>query len=219
MGTCTNGKFSIKSATWLQYNDLRKHRNINLINKLWKLNIQPKVKLFGWLLLRERLKTRDRIARFAHINDTSCPLCNEDNESANHLFGECSFAKQVWSLMGFPTANWSEGYIEVFNQVFLLQTYDKDLFAKSIAACWAIWKLRNDKVFRNTDARPSSVMALINSCTDLVDGDEGRTGATPNPVATIKWHAPSASKSILMARYATILQPADSSLETRMEDL
>ncbi|PRQ37611.1 putative reverse transcriptase zinc-binding domain-containing protein [Rosa chinensis] len=102
-GPSSNGKFSIKSATWLQYDHLRKHSQSKLINKLWKLNVQPKIKIFGWLLLRGRLKTRDRLSRFGIINDNSCLLCNRDNETADHLFGYCEFTKEVWRLANINT--------------------------------------------------------------------------------------------------------------------
>ncbi|XP_062014037.1 uncharacterized protein LOC133730471 [Rosa rugosa] len=102
--------------------DETKHDQIELINKLWKLNIQPKVKMFGWLLLRERLKTRGRLSRFGLINDNSCPLCQEDNETTNHLFGYCNVTKAVWNLAALdPQVNWNEGYLKVFNELFLLQ--------------------------------------------------------------------------------------------------
>lgn len=58
-------------------------------------------------------------ATFTRNVDTSSPMCNEDNETANYLFGECNFAKQVWNDMNFPQTDWSEGYIEVFNRVSL----------------------------------------------------------------------------------------------------
>ncbi|XP_062021441.1 uncharacterized protein LOC133738016 [Rosa rugosa] len=59
----SDGKFSIKSATWSQCNQ-NVHPKANLLNKIWKLNIPPKAKHFAWLLVRDRLKTRARLSRF-----------------------------------------------------------------------------------------------------------------------------------------------------------
>lgn len=93
--------------------------------------------MFGWLLLRGRLKTRDRLSRFGLINDNSCPLCNNnDNEIANHLFGYCDFIKQVWTLSNVVSPiDWEEGYLNVFKELFVNQPYDADLFAKVITIC------------------------------------------------------------------------------------
>ena len=41
--------------------------------------------MFGWLLLRGRLKTRDRLFRFGLINDNSCPLCNNNNNETDFI--------------------------------------------------------------------------------------------------------------------------------------
>ncbi|KAL6134561.1 hypothetical protein ACLB2K_066792 [Fragaria x ananassa] len=98
-GYTTHGNFSLKSATWMQLQDGQKHDQMELIRKLWSLNIQPKMKFFGWLLLRGRLKTRDRLSRFGLIQDNSCVLCNEDNETMDHLFGYCNFATSVWNAV------------------------------------------------------------------------------------------------------------------------
>ncbi|KAL6218117.1 hypothetical protein ACLB2K_011334 [Fragaria x ananassa] len=51
-GPASHGRFTIKSATWLQLQDKQEHNRIQLIKKLWSLDIQPKIKFFGWLMLR-----------------------------------------------------------------------------------------------------------------------------------------------------------------------
>ncbi|KAL6183086.1 hypothetical protein ACLB2K_044497 [Fragaria x ananassa] len=121
-GPATDGRFSIKSATWLQYQNLEKHQQSDLINKVWKLDVPPKVKLFGWLLLRGRLKTRDRLSKFGYIDDNSCPLCDNDNETADHLFGHCNFTTEVFRLAGISAAmDWHEGYLKVLREMFINQ--------------------------------------------------------------------------------------------------
>ena len=53
-GPSPNGCFSVKSATWIQYDPDSKHMQANLINKVWKSNckLAPKIKIFAWLLCR-----------------------------------------------------------------------------------------------------------------------------------------------------------------------
>lgn len=115
-GPSSTGKYSIKFSTWLQINEKSKHDQIALItNQMWKLNILPKIKFFAWLLLRKRLKTRDRLSIFDYIDDNSCPLCDSDSETASHLFGYCPLNPEVWNLSGFNTnIDWSTRYLQVF---------------------------------------------------------------------------------------------------------
>ncbi|KAL6178913.1 hypothetical protein ACLB2K_050430 [Fragaria x ananassa] len=64
-----NRSFTIKSATWMQNAKAQPHEQSPLIKKLWKLNVPPKVKIFGWLVLRGRLKTRDRLHRGGAVGE------------------------------------------------------------------------------------------------------------------------------------------------------
>ncbi|XP_062020762.1 uncharacterized protein LOC133737169 [Rosa rugosa] len=107
-GPSDNGKFTVKSATWLQLPEANNHSSLELLKKLWKLNVPPKIQLFGWLLFRGRLKTRDRLSRFGYVEDNSCPMCDNDNETADHLFGCCEFTKEVWRLSNLDALPWNE---------------------------------------------------------------------------------------------------------------
>jgi hypothetical protein len=66
---------------------------------IWKSCRQGKVKVFFWLLLNDRLNTRNflRRKRF-HIPSVHCVLCNHDSEETlKHLFFECEFAQSYWT--------------------------------------------------------------------------------------------------------------------------
>ncbi|WOL20653.1 hypothetical protein Cni_G29458 [Canna indica] len=43
---------------------------------LWNCNLPPKISIFGWIRLRKRLLTRDRLAQWGITLDTSCLLCD-----------------------------------------------------------------------------------------------------------------------------------------------
>lgn len=61
-GPTRNGKFTIKSLPLLckvlDQVVTCTHVHAKLLDFMWKLNIPPKVKLFCWLLICNRLKTR-----------------------------------------------------------------------------------------------------------------------------------------------------------------
>lgn len=87
-GPSASGKFSVKSATWIQCESHGSTDLANSLNKVWKLNLPPKVKFFPWLLLRGRLKTKalqPRLNRFNNSVDRNCCFCNNGLEDINHL--------------------------------------------------------------------------------------------------------------------------------------
>lgn len=56
-GASSTGEFSVKSTTWLQCENMEPHEFSNLLKKVWKANLAPKIKVFGWLLL-EKIKNK-----------------------------------------------------------------------------------------------------------------------------------------------------------------
>jgi hypothetical protein len=62
---------------------------------IWKSCVLPKIKIFFWLLLQDRLNTRDLLAR----KNCSIPsqLCEDANvEDFIHLFFACDFSQRFW---------------------------------------------------------------------------------------------------------------------------
>ena len=65
---------------------------------LWSSGNLGKHKFFFWLLLRDKLNTRNLLRRKDRaIDDYNCVLCNNGvEESAFHLFFECPFSQSCW---------------------------------------------------------------------------------------------------------------------------
>ena len=77
-------------------------------------------------------------------------LCNEEAETCDHLFLECSFAQAVW--LQSPLLNDYRFYpkmkfIDAMNAA--LQKLSAAVFDTLCIACWMIWKCRNKVVFNN----------------------------------------------------------------------
>jgi hypothetical protein len=57
------------------------------------------MKVFAWLLLMDRLNTRDMMIRrhWQLQTGANCVMCNQNHlETRDHLFIECPFAKRCW---------------------------------------------------------------------------------------------------------------------------
>jgi hypothetical protein len=62
---------------------------------VWKIKVPPRIHIFLWLFARNKLLTRDNLAKRRKLDDQSCLFCS-DNESVHHLFFYCCVARQMW---------------------------------------------------------------------------------------------------------------------------
>lgn len=91
-------KFSVKKT----YKHLSGHEvTPPAYNWLWASSCQSKHKVFFWLLLKDRISTRELLQRKnMELQDHNCVLCNASvEETLTHLCLECPFAIQCWGLI------------------------------------------------------------------------------------------------------------------------
>lgn len=123
-----------------------------LFKKLWKNATMLRYKIFFWLLLHDRVNTRNMLQRRSfHLPSYNCALCQMSTEETyQHLFWDCDFAFNCWqSLLGPRRRGFS-----IFDEVsFAIQTLPT-AFAMEIMimGCWNIWIQRNDKIFKEKQA-------------------------------------------------------------------
>ena len=92
-----NGKFSVDSmyrALILPEIPVDSSNN----NKLWKMKIPLKTKVFAWYLRRGVILTKDNLAKRNWHGSKKCVFCQHD-ETITHLFFQCEFARSIWSAI------------------------------------------------------------------------------------------------------------------------
>ena len=116
---------------------------------LWKAKCTPKIKTFGWLLLVDRLNTRNMLKRRHYNigNNFDCLLCGQHiEETVEHLFFYCTFSQACWRSLVF---HWS-----MHDKRLTLISHQKttqprklwmDIF---LTSAWSLWKERNNHHFR-----------------------------------------------------------------------
>jgi hypothetical protein len=67
--------------------------------RVWDQSAIPKVNFFFWTLMHNKLLTGDNLEKRNIMGPHRCALCNNNSESAQHLFMDCTFAKEVWGLV------------------------------------------------------------------------------------------------------------------------
>lgn len=137
------------------YKHLSGHRDIRQsFNWIWKCSCQNKHKVFAWLILMDRLSTREILKRKNMVlEDYPCVLCSTSTEeSLFHLLIACPFASHCWSWIG----------LQISQQMSLFQNLEslKDQLHESffieiiILMCWLIWQSRNGVIFNSDKPSP-----------------------------------------------------------------
>ena len=92
----TNRRFSAK----LVYRSLTDANPKVPWYKILNFNLaRPKAKFILWLLLHEKLATKERLSRFGILNDSICSLCNKEVETIEHLSFICSISCEIWTII------------------------------------------------------------------------------------------------------------------------
>lgn len=129
----SRGAPRFKSA--VAYRKLLGHQYVDhAFRWLWKSSCQPKHKVFFWLLLKDRLSTRNILRRKQMTLKTyNCEIClMMAEETVEHLFWHCPFAQQCWRLLGLKD--------QMQSQFFMVAV---------VLMSWTIWKARNEMIFNN----------------------------------------------------------------------
>jgi hypothetical protein len=64
--------------------------------RLWKSWAPPKCKFFLWMAIRERVWTADRLQKRGLPHPVVCPLCDQAQETVQHILTSCVLAPQFW---------------------------------------------------------------------------------------------------------------------------
>ena len=91
-------RFSVKAVYHVLCGQLPP-KNIYITQRcslIWKRHIPLKIRIFGWLLLRQHLITRSVRQCMFSDSPVSCPLYGGGPEDCSHLFFQCSLAQEAW---------------------------------------------------------------------------------------------------------------------------
>ncbi|XP_071713137.1 uncharacterized protein [Rutidosis leptorrhynchoides] len=162
----TSNAFAVRQV----WQDIRpKSQQVRWYDMVWFSHCIPKHAFLLWLLMREKMKTQDKLRPW-EIRDDSllvCPLCKLVPDSQDHLFFTCMFSHKVWDMvkvhMDFPifTDGWkdfSELVIPFASRKIARIIIIKLLFGASI---YFIWQERNNRLFKKTSRSNDQIYKLI----------------------------------------------------------
>ncbi|XP_040258075.1 uncharacterized protein [Aegilops tauschii subsp. strangulata] len=68
---------------------------------IWGTKAPRKIKIFAWLLFKDRLNTGVNLAQKHIISSNLCPRCATSPEDSTHIFITCPLANRIWQRVGF----------------------------------------------------------------------------------------------------------------------
>ncbi|KAG8067016.1 hypothetical protein GUJ93_ZPchr0005g15381 [Zizania palustris] len=130
---------------------------------LWNSRCSNKLRIFFWLLIHDRINTRDFLQRkhiIAANMDVSCSLCQDGaRESSLHLFFKCNFSSSCWARIGL---SWSDE-VSITQLVTAGRRNNSLPFIMEliIVGSWSLWLHRNNCIFRHQHAACGSWFELF----------------------------------------------------------
>ncbi|XP_074288609.1 uncharacterized protein LOC141613766 [Silene latifolia] len=93
--TCTQGEYNVASGyKWL----MGQQQPVLWYPLIWSKTIIPKHAFIGWLIVQERLLTKDRLLKFGVFNDGLCEFCQDQLEDHRHLLIEAKVPCPRWII-------------------------------------------------------------------------------------------------------------------------
>lgn len=141
---------SHKYSSMKMYKQLIHKTQVHHIFKdIWSTSCRLRHIIFFWLLLHDRINTRNMLQRRSmHLQTYICALCSDNSEeTCIHLFWNCPFAIYCWDQI-LPERR--RGISAIDEITLAMESLPSDIALEIIiACCWGIWSCRNDKIFRS----------------------------------------------------------------------
>jgi hypothetical protein len=135
--------------------------------RIWKTWAPPKCRFFLLLAAHNKCWTADRLARHGMTHPDKCPLCDQEEETIDHLLISCAFSRQFWfSFLGrvnLQGVSPQPGEVSFFgwwarSNAIIRGAARKGLSSVIFLGAWVLWKHRNRCVF---DAAPPSLTTVL----------------------------------------------------------
>ena len=153
-GASSNGTFSVKSAYEL-LDDPIGNGDHSFWCLAWSWKGPHSIRVFLWLLLHGRLKTKKELNRRHLIDSTQCDRCGGPVEDILHTLRDCVTARRVWSHLlpnnyphSFflcPLSDWLQMNL-MRKKNNTSQEYWRVCFG---VAVWRLWFWRNNFLFNH----------------------------------------------------------------------
>ncbi|CAN1730072.1 Putative ribonuclease H protein At1g65750 [Linum perenne] len=136
---------------------------------IWMRHIPTKVAGFVWQVAHGRISTIDNLIRRGMMIPNRCVMCGADAESIIHLFRDCEFELQVWSIFSSrlsvfgPFPRLIKDWFWAWKGLNCGLVFDPCIKMLLHGVLWGMWGERNNRVFRDRETNPQGVAYRIAS--------------------------------------------------------
>ncbi|KAK8298923.1 hypothetical protein V6Z12_D05G288400 [Gossypium hirsutum] len=124
--------------------------------QIWTLKCPQRVRIFLWLVCKEKLLTNAERKQRTLTKDKLCQICHAPHESILHILRDCKAIISVWKRL-IPPDNQGVFFAHDFVNWFLANINKNSKFNNETfnwntifsIVCWFAWKQRNDSVFND----------------------------------------------------------------------
>ncbi|KAJ8439478.1 hypothetical protein Cgig2_006995 [Carnegiea gigantea] len=155
-------KIDLQGYHWLQQaGDTPKWSKL-----VWSRVSIPRHAFTMWLFMQNRLPVLHKLHRYISELPDICPICNQNEETQEHLFFRCPYASNIWTSF---CREWGMALhfndMEAFTSSLCRLGGSRKLryikLALISAAIYLIWQARNTKIFKNKETSPQDILQDI----------------------------------------------------------
>ncbi|XP_057419228.1 uncharacterized protein LOC130713477 [Lotus japonicus] len=163
------GFYTVKSAYYLLQGGEGTPTG-SVFQKLWTVKAPSNAISLAWKLLLNGIQSKDNLRRRGILNtvvEVSCSFCSLAEESASHIFFNCTISWKIWSQvyawLGIHTALPSNGSSHFLQSQ--AGCFGKDRM-QGVSTIWLatigyIWSLHNKIIFREGQIETSTALEVI----------------------------------------------------------
>jgi hypothetical protein len=160
-----DGKYSVRSAYRTYFTGWTTMAGAK---EIWRAPVPPKVKFFFWIVLHGRLWTAERRQRHGLQQSATYVLCDQLDETTDHLLCSCVYAREVWSLLLLAMASLTTAPQQdstVLDWWLSSKATIPEALRRSfdfiLLATWNLWKERNRGTFDRESCTPPQLVNKI----------------------------------------------------------
>ena len=140
--------------------------------QVWNRGNFPKHSFICWLSVLGKLLTKDRLAKFAHIEDKICVICGKEEETIKHLFFECERTKK-WLEEMKHWLGWHTKKNRLIELLRVIQRLKESRIKKQamtvaiISLVYVVFKYRNKKILKGEETNDTEILRKVRTDTQF----------------------------------------------------
>lgn len=143
-----------------------KTKHDQLWKSIWQLDVPSKMRFFIWKCCDHALAVRRNLKR-RHIRiDNVCGVCNQFDETENHMFFRCQTSHQFWFCSPLQLNSFElevHDFLQSWSRFCNLvdkSEHRMELLQEFVFRLWRIWKNRNGVIFNQQNHQPNEILEV-----------------------------------------------------------